>query len=167
MNEVANDRRIVAHLQGFPLWWITKDGDAICRQMYDRHYSSRAYKDGRQPKLFCGPGEKLVLRTWAADALFVWRVFQDDSGQEGVNCAVFRNESPYLASELIRQADAIADRCWPGTRHYTYVDARRIRSTNPGCCFKRAGWLTCGRTKRGLLILEKPSQQNHSHRILP
>jgi hypothetical protein len=33
------------------------------------------------------------FRTGDADALFVWRKFIDDSGQQGVNCAVFRNES--------------------------------------------------------------------------
>jgi len=40
------------------------------------------------PKLFVGPGEKLVLRTWECDAIWVWRKFIDDSGQEGINCAI-------------------------------------------------------------------------------
>lgn len=135
-----------------PIWWITKDGDETCKALYDRHYSRRVYRDGRRPKLFVGPGEKLALRTWAGDAVFVWRRFRDASGQQGVNCSIFRNESPYRASELIRQADAIADHCWPGLRHYTFVNAGRIRSTNPGCCFKAAGWRECGRTKGGLVI---------------
>lgn len=86
--------------------------------------------------------------------MFVWKKFIDASGQQGVNCSIFRNESKYKASLLIRQADAIANFCWPGERHYTYVDARRIRSKNPGCCFKAAGWKPCGNTKSGLLILE-------------
>ena len=139
-----------------PLWWITKDGGDVCRKFFDRHYSRQFYKDGRKPKLFCGPGQKVVLRTWTGDALFVWKKFIDDSGQQGINCAVFRNESHHKASLLLRQADAIADFCWPGERHYTYVDARRIRSTNPGCCFKVAGWNRCGVTKGGLLIFERP-----------
>lgn len=105
-----------------PVWWITKDGDPICKLLYDRHYSKYNYRDGRRTVLFVGPGEKLVLRTWEGDALWVWRRFKDDSGQEGVNCAVFRNESKHLSSELIRQADAIADFCWPSVRHYTYVN---------------------------------------------
>lgn len=137
------------------IWWITNDGDPVCRKLYDRHYSSRKYRDGRTPKLFCGPGEKLVLRTWEGDAMFVWRKFIDDSGQTGVNCAIFRNESSHKASELVRQADAIADHCWPSLRHYTFVNARRIRSTNAGFCFKKAGWRACGMTKGGLVILEK------------
>lgn len=139
-----------------PLWWLTKDGDAACLKLYQRHYSRYHYRDGRQPKLFCGPGEKLVLRTWEGDACFVWRKFKDDSGQEGVNCAVFRNESAHLSSELVQQADAIADYCWPGERHYTYVNASRVKSTNPGYCFKLAGWKKCGITKiNKLIILEK------------
>jgi hypothetical protein len=137
------------------LWWLTKDGDEQCRRLYDRHYSRRHYRDGRNSRLFCGPGEKIVLRTWEADAFFVWRRFKDASGQRGICCAIFRNESPHLASELIRQADAVADFVWPRERHYTFVNARRIRSTNPGCCFKAAGWRTCGTTKGGLLILER------------
>lgn len=145
-----------------PDWWITKDGDEQCRQLFDRHYSRQFYRDGRQPKLFCGPGEKIVLRTWRTDAVFVWRKFIDKcvdvrtgAAQKGINCAVFRNESDHRSSELIRQADAIADFCWPGERHYTYVDAERIRSTNPGACFKAAGWRACGHTKGGLLVLER------------
>lgn len=87
--------------------------------------------------------------------MFVWRKFIDDSGQEGVNCAVFRNEGPVLSSELIRQADAIADFVWPRERHYTYVDPKAVRSTNPGFCFVAAGWRKCGMTKGGLLIFER------------
>jgi len=136
-----------------PLWWLTKDGDLDCLALYERHYSCRRYADGRPRRVFVGPGEKVVLRTEAADALFVWRKFVDDSGQQGVNCAVFRNEGPHRSSELIRQADRIADRLWPGCRHYTYVDAKAIRSANAGFCFKAAGWARCGMTKSGLIIL--------------
>lgn len=138
-----------------PSWWMTKDGDEYCLELYERHYSCRKYKDGRKRKLFVGPGEKVVLRTWDADALFVWRNFIDDSGQQGINCAVFRNESRLRSSALIREADAIADALWPNQRHYTYVDASAVRSENPGYCFRCAGWKRCGLTKSGLLVLER------------
>lgn len=137
-----------------PLWYLTKDGDVSCMALFKRHYSHREYGDGRTVKLFCGPGEKVVLRTKAADALFVWRRFIDDSGQTGINCAVFRNESRHRSSELIRQADAIAAHIWPNCRRYTYVDSGKVRSSNPGYCFIRAGWQRCGTTKSGKLILE-------------
>lgn len=138
-----------------PLWWLTKDGDLDCLALYERHYSAYRYRDGRRRRLFVGPGEKVVLRTREADALFVWRKFLDDSGQGGVNCAVFRNESPHQSSKLIRQADQIADCLWPHRRHYTCVDATKIRSTNPGFCFIRAGWRRHATTLKGLLILER------------
>jgi hypothetical protein len=138
-----------------PHWWITKDGDRACLELYERHYSAYQYRDGRKRSQFVGPGEHIVLRTYVGDALFVWRRFIDDSGQRGVNCAVFRNESQILSSELVRQADAVADFAWPGARHYTFVDARKVRSANPGFCFLAAGWERCGMTKSGLIILER------------
>ncbi len=138
-----------------PLWWLTKDGDVDCVAMYERHYSAYLYRDGRGRRQFVGPGEKVVLRTERADAVFAWRKFIDDSGQEGINCAIFRNESPHQSSLLIRQADAIADCLWPGRRHYTYVDPARVASKNPGFCFIAAGWRRCGRTPKGLLIMER------------
>lgn len=142
-----------------PIWWLTKDGDAACLALYNRHYSAYQYRDGRIRNRFCGPGEKIVLRTWKGDACFVWKKFRDASGQKGVYCSVFRNESTHLSSELIRQADAIADRVWPGERHYTYVNAKRIKSANPGCCFKLAGWKQVGVTKkRGYLILAREQE---------
>ena len=131
------------------------DGDADCLALYERHYSAYRYRDGRVRKLFMGPGEKIVLRTLSADAFFGWRKFIDDSGQQGINCAFFRNEGPLTSSELIRQADKIADFIWPNSRHYTYVNPQAIRSNNPGFCFIKAGWKRCGHTKGGLLILEK------------
>jgi hypothetical protein len=137
------------------VWWITKDGDKDCLELYEKHYSAYRYRDGRRRSQFVGPGQTIVLRTLEADALFVWRKFIDDSGQQGVNCAVFRNESEHRSSDLIRQADAVADFCWPRERHYTYVNAEKVASRNPGYCFLRAGWRKCGRTKGGLIVLER------------
>ena len=130
-------------------WRLACDGDAAGRQLYARHYSARQYRDNRERKLFVGPGEKLVLVTHDYRALFVWRRFVDDSGQQGINCAAFRNEGGQLSSALIRSADAIAWQKWPGERLYTYVDPGAIRSTNPGYCFLAAGWRRCGWTKGG------------------
>ena len=144
-------------------WCIVRDADPRAYELMKRHYSFNSYRDGRRQdpsnhnrKHFVGPGEKMVLLTPQCDALFVWRRFIDDSGQTGVNCAVFHNESATLASTLILEAEQLAWERWPGIRLYTYVDATAIRSTNPGFCFQIAGWHKCGHTKaRGLLILEK------------
>lgn len=148
-----------------PLWFLTKDGDLSCLKMYERHYSAYQYRDGRKRKLFCGPGQKIVLRTWDASAIFVWRKFIDASGQTGVNCAVFRNESSHRASDLIRQADLIADHVWPGERHYTYVNPRHLRRGRPGYCFECAGWRRCGTTGRGLLVLELARDSRNAARL--
>lgn len=101
-----------------------------------------------------------MLRNADATALFVWRNHIDDTipPQEGINCAVFRNEGPLLSSELIRQADAIADFCWPGERHYTKVNPKAVRSCNPGFCFLMAGWRRVGYDQSGKLILERLPQ---------
>jgi hypothetical protein len=114
------------------VWVEVKDGDASAREIFRRHYSYRPYKDGRNPALFVGPGEKMVLLTPNADALFVWRKFKSADGQEGVNCSVFRNESNQLASELIREAEKLAWERWPGSRLFTYVNGRKVKSRNPG-----------------------------------
>lgn len=136
-------------------WIPILDGDPRAAAIYNRHYSARHYRDGRQRRLFVGPGEKLALLTVDCNALFVWRKFRSMDGQQGVNCAVFRNESAALSSELIKEACAIAWQRWPGQRLYTYVNDSKVRSCNPGYCFKMAGWQLCGRNKDGKLsILE-------------
>lgn len=147
---------------GAPQWWLTRDGDVACLALYERHYSAHRYRDGRIRKLFCGPGSKVVLRSESGDAFFVWRKFKDDcidqrtgESQAGVNCAAFRNEGAGLSSDLIRQADAIADCLWVDRRHYTYIDPTRVRSTNPGFCFLAAGWRRCGFTAGGLIVMER------------
>lgn len=137
-------------------WIAVKDGNTTARAIFDRHYSRKHYADGRKPNLFVGPGEKLVMLTPDARALFVWRKFISGDGQQGVNCAIFRNEGSRRSSELIREAAALADSRWPGERHYTYVSGRKIKSTNPGYCFVMAGWQKCGITKwNRLIILER------------
>jgi hypothetical protein len=120
-------------------WIRVKDGHPVGLALYHRHYSYRPYADGRQPTLFAGPGEKEVLLTACGRALFVWRKFISGDRQDGVNCAVFRNEGAGRSSDLIRHAMDIAWQRWPGERFYTYVNPRKVKSDNPGYCFKVAG----------------------------
>ena len=148
-------------------WLSVRDGNDTARAIFDNHYSRVIYRDGRMTDrsnpnrlLFVGPGQKMVLVTPNALAVFVWRKFISMDNQTGVNCAVFRNEGTERSSDLIRAADEIAWEKWPGERLYTYVDPRKVRhKRDPGRCFIRAGWRPCGSTKRGLRILEiKPCQ---------
>jgi hypothetical protein len=137
-------------------WLRVWDGNPTAAALYDRHYSRNPASRG-DPRI-AGPGEKLVLLTPCARGLFVWRDFdsKDPTANPGdVNCAIFRNEGAGLASELIRAAMALAWERWGQQRLYTYVNPKRVRSTNPGYCFLQAGWRKCGVTKtRKLLILE-------------
>ena len=144
-------------------WFSVKDGDPRAYALMRRHYSFQAYRDGRRQAwnyrnrhLFAGPGEKMVLMTVDCLALFVWRKFINKSGEQGVNCAVFHNEGNVLSSLLILEAEQLAWCRWKGERLYTYVNPQKIKSNNPGYCFKKAGWKSCGRTKsKKLLIFEK------------
>jgi hypothetical protein len=142
-------------------WYPTKDRDHRALALYLRHYSAR--KNGasrvgaKNWDCFVGPtADALVLLTSACDALFVWRreKYRQD-GQEGINCSIFRNESPLLSSTLILEAEALAWVKWPGYRLFTFVDPGKVGSPNPGYCFKKAGWRYAGLSKKGLHILEK------------
>jgi hypothetical protein len=137
-------------------WFSVSDADPRAAAILRRHYSARRNGAKGKSDNFVGPGEKIVLLTARCDALWVWRAerFRMDA-QTGISCSVFRNESPILSSELIREADEIAWKRWPGLRHFTYVWPSKIRSSNPGFCFLRAGWSKCGTNADGrLTILE-------------
>ena len=135
-------------------WQVSRDGDLSANALYRRHYSAHIYKN-KAPTRFAGPGEKIVLILPECDGLFVWRKFKPMDGQEGINCAVFRNESKHKSSELILEAESFAVKKWGAFRSYTYVNSSKIKSSNPGFCFKVAGYKQCGKTKGGLLVFEK------------
>ena len=142
-------------------WLAVHDGNGGARMIFDRHYSRRNHPGRRRPLKFVGPGEKMVLVTQPFDALFIWRrstivIAEDWRATNGVYCQTFRNESLSLSSNLILDAEGWAWERWPGKMLYTYVNPKRTRSTNPGYCFKIAGWKATGHTtSRGLLVLEK------------
>lgn len=142
-------------------WIEVLDGNDTVRAIFDRHYSRYFYADKRKPKLFVGPGEKMVLMTADASAICVWRKFISADGQQGVNCAVFRRESGDVASQLLARARGLAWARWPGSRLYTYVDPKgvtpTIRAGRPtwGHCFYQDGWVFEGLTKKRLHILAR------------
>ena len=146
-------------------WSLTHRADPQAFELYKRHYSAEKNFAFRRPGNFnfVGPGFNMVLLTENAQALFVWvkNNMERFDKQVGVCCTIFRNETadPYiLSSELIREADALADARWPGERHFTYVNAprtsrRRSRHSPPGKCFVAADWRPCGLNKSGKLML--------------
>lgn len=150
------------------LYWVqVNDGDERAFEIFTRHYTFRKWRirTGKNGKRMAGPGETIVLLGKDGKALFIWKkqkYSQDD--QFGVNCAVFRNENPktkdnpdgQVSSEILLQAELIAYNRWPQERLFTYVNAGKIKSSNPGYCFKMAGWKQIGISKaRKLIILEK------------
>lgn len=140
------------------VWLPVKDANDVGRALFENHYSRRHRRSGKQPLQFVGPGERMVLITPDALAVFAWRhkprAHRDN--QTGVMCSIFRNEGTTKSSDLIRAAVTLAWERWPGERLFTYVDTRKIRhKRDPGRCFLRAGWRLCGETKKQkLLILE-------------
>lgn len=142
-------------------WIEVKDGNDTARALFDQHYSRYFYADGRKPKLFVGPGEKMVLLTANADALCAWRKFKSRDNQKGVNCAIYRREGGPLASAQLGTARELAWQRWPGERLYTYVDPRGVRPTwragRPtwGHCFYQDGWVFEGLTGKRLHILAR------------
>ena len=136
-------------------YWIpASPADPILAAMYERHYSCR--NQTRRNMRFIGPGECMVLRTVEYDAMLAWRLsrFRQD-GLDGVECTIFRNEGTKLSSALVREAVKWARQRWKFKRLWTFVDPASVRSTNPGACFKHAGWVRTGYTSaRGLVELE-------------
>lgn len=134
---------------------LTNHFDWEMSELADRHYSRRT--PGTRQFLYSG--RKLVLRNAEGTILFGWLYPEADKrfdGQSGYNCAIFRNESKRLASEIILEAERWAIEKWGLNRFYTYVDPRKVRGNPPGNCFYRAGWRfeRLGRDGKHLLVKE-------------
>ena len=138
-------------------WYGVKQNDFRVVNLYSMHYSSERSSAGRTKWLrhgITGPGETMTLITSDARALFLWiKQVDRDDGQKGVNCGVFRNIGQQQSSTLILEAMDLAWQRWPNERLFTYVDPGRVKSSNPGYCFKMAGWQTAGKSKRRKLHL--------------
>lgn len=133
-------------------WYPIKDRDPRAVAIFRRHYSCRKPEIDYCRHGFSGNGETMVLLTQRCDALYCWRKV---TGQ-GVLCSIFRNESDILSSILIIEACELAWSRWPDTKLFTYVNANKITSSNPGYCFIMAGFKRLKeRTSRGLYILER------------
>jgi hypothetical protein len=139
-------------------WHLTRDGDPYVLAMYQRHYSAKT----QSPKIaqFVGPGRKLVLLTCDGKACFVWRLGINDiqPPQTGWLCTLFRNEGDLKSSDLIVDAVKVLHEREGQVRVWTLVNAKKVRSINPGCCFKKAGWKNVGTSKTGKMIFAKEGE---------
>lgn len=122
----------------------------------DRHYSRRKVGSPQ----FMPPGQTIVL--YMPGAVFGWWRPHPSSGIKAMNnldgwtCTIFRNETNQLSSGLILAAELFIEDCGPSGL-ITYVYDAKVRSRNPGCCFKLAGYRRTGRSADGKkTLLQKP-----------
>jgi hypothetical protein len=135
------------------IWRVVGKFDPRTARLADGHYSRR--KPG-SPQ-FMPPGQTLILLSYDELAVFGWWRPHPDAGLPSMNgldgwtCTIFRNTGPILSSQLILAAEKeLLERydCGPDGL-LTYVWDSKIASTNPGYCFKVAGWKRVGRSADG------------------
>lgn len=138
-------------------WLLSHKYDTRALPLADRHYNRRKVGSPQ----FVPPGRSLVLLTEDADALWTtsWpfaEYVRHAWPGAWVN-SLFRNESPALASELIRQAVAATRHKWPevpALGMVSFVDERKVRhKRDPGRCYRKAGFKLVGRTKKEKLLV--------------
>jgi hypothetical protein len=143
---------------------LSNRADKRALPLADRHYSRQ--KPGTPQ--FVPPGRCAVFLTPKADALWVtaWpkAEYVQHAWAGAWMCSMFRNESPYLSSDLIRQAVAATRYVWrehevPLLGMVTFINEaktrkRRGKRSPPGKCYIDAGFSLCGRTKGGLYAVQ-------------
>jgi hypothetical protein len=143
-------------------WQRVTKFDPRSAALADRHYSRRKVGSPQ----FMPPGQTVILLALDEAAVFGWWRPHPASGLRAMNgldgwtCTIFRNEGAERSSDLIVAAEAalraVVDGCGPDG-FITYVWDRKVRSVNPGYCFKRAGYVARGRSADGRkTLLVKP-----------
>ena len=135
-------------------WRQSHRAEAGAVALADRHYN-RQHVGSPQ---FVPPGRNVVFLTENADAVWVtsWpfaEYVKHAWAGAWVN-SIFRNEGPYLSSDLILEAVAATRYLWPEVPALglvTFVDADKVRrKRDPGRCYRKAGFQHVGFTKGGL-----------------
>lgn len=117
--------------------------DAAANALADRHYSRRESK--RYSGQIGGVGQVLVLVTPCERALWVTRYMRETmDGLDAWRNTYFHNEGAGLSSDLIAAAMNVTCELWgvpPPDGWVTWINTRKVSpTTNPGYCFKCAGW---------------------------
>ena len=89
------------------------------------------------------------------------------NGLDGWTCTIFRNEGPTRSSDLVMDAERVLIESGVTigpSGLITYVWDKKVRSTNPGWCFKLAGWRATGRSADGRKTLLQKSPNNELSR---
>ena len=148
-------------------WLISDKGDPVARRLVDGITVNGAPHYSRQTpgaKQWTRNGQNLVFVT--ANGLAVWCTFRPTPGKatrpDGLDaweCTMFRNEGGGLSSELIQEAHLLSLALWGATPRdglITFIRPDRVRSRNPGYCYKRAGWAVNGAARDGKPRLRAP-----------
>lgn len=138
-------------------WCLSHRFDPRGAAIADRHYNRQTIGSPQ----FVPPGRCVVLISECGRALWVtsWPFAEYTKhawAGAWVN-SLFRNEGAGLSSELILEAIAATRFLWPDVPDLgliTFVNADEVRSTNPGACYKYAGFDRVGMTKGGLHALQ-------------
>ena len=141
-------------------WRRSDRADPAALPLADRHYNRQKIGSPQ----FVPPGRCLVLLTADRSALWVtsWplaQYVQHAWGGAWVNSLFRREDSPYLASDLIRWAVAHTRAVWPDVPEpgiVSFVDAAKTEGKEvPGWCYRRAGWSHVGFTQAGLYVFQQ------------
>lgn len=140
------------------LWRVSDRADPEAVSLADRHYSRQ--KPGTPQ--FVPPGRCVVLSLLGGDAVWVtswpFAEYVHHAWAGAWGNPIFRNESRFLSSTLIREAIAATRHFWPDPPPLglvTFVDAKKVRhKRDPGRCYLRAGFRRVGTTKGGLLAFQ-------------
>lgn len=125
------------------MWHRVKSSDPLARAMRDRHYSTKT-PGGRTVG---PPGRRLVLIS--DDEMALWVTHWPNANLvldkiDALRCTVFRREGRRRerASVLIKEAMAFSEEYFgPAPAGWvTYVEPGKVRSQDPGYCFKMAGF---------------------------
>jgi hypothetical protein len=135
-------------------WREIKRTDYTALRFFQRHYSCKNI----WPTSLCPPGESFCLALPDYSALWCMvkciPEYVMHAWPDRISCTVFRNESVHRSSDLIYAALALTQFRYGNHGLVTFVDDKKVRSKNPGYCFKMAGWKQeKARTKSGLVVL--------------
>lgn len=132
----------ITKTEGAMHWRLSHRADKRALLLADRHYSRQKVGSPQ----FVPPGRCVVLLTRDESALWVtsWpfaEYVKHAWAGAWVN-SLFCNRGVTLSSDLIREAIAVTRTFFevPPLGIVTFVDKGEIRSTNPGCCYKFAGF---------------------------
>lgn len=131
---------------GLDCWVLATKFDPVASRLADGHYSRRKVGSPQ----FMPPGQTICLLSRDHRAIFGWwrphpaSGLASMNGLDGWTCTIFRNDrSSWLSSAMIVDAErsiAILGYGVGPDGLLSYVWPAKVRSANPGFCFKRAGY---------------------------